>query len=115
MRLFTKDAGRPGNQILALGTVTYVVVVLLVIGLSIVKHQFALSIVILLFALPLTFLLLMVLCSPALFVYGLLASVPGVSIVYGFQVAKRNWRGLAGAALLGTAGLVVALSANSTW
>jgi len=48
---------------------------------------------------------------PAVLMYGLVAGVPGVSLLYGFQAAKRNWRGVLGGLLLASAVIAAAYAA----
>jgi hypothetical protein len=102
------DEERPGRRLLIAGAVAYGAVTLVSLAFLTIRPARTMDVLWTLVFTPPLLGLFAVFMSPAALGYALMSGVPGVSIMYGFQTAKRYWRVVLGGLLL--ASTVVAAS-----
>jgi hypothetical protein len=103
MRLFERDASRPGNVILQIGLLAYILATVACVISMNAGIRAAMMPMGSLITVPVYSVLIALLLIPlalVIFLIGTVSGVPYLSFSYCYSAAKRNWRGFAGAVLL---------------
>jgi hypothetical protein len=103
MRSLQTDPAKPGKRLLLAGLAAFAVMLATSLTLLAIGRAHAPTSLEVLLLTPVFLGVPPIVAAPGLFIHGIVAGVPGASIMYAFWIAKRNWRGIAGVILFASA------------